>query len=172
VDATESLLQRLERSDAARAARLDLRLGKRSQDDGRRHQLDGLGQCLNKGQVAVVGAAREHLAIGELPDIGDQLIDENDAGGEALEQRTEDFLARRGARGVGVSHEREPFLAAELPSELAPERSNASAGVGPRLPGGMRGPVEHGHVRLRHVHEASLVEKARNTGEVLERTAS
>src|SRR5581483_7910020 len=122
VDATEGLLQRLERSDPTRAARLDLRLRKRSQDDGRRDQLGGLGQCLDEGQVAVVGPAREHLAVGELPDVGDQLIDENDAGSEPLEQRAEYFLARRGACGVGLSNEREPFLAAKLPAELAPER--------------------------------------------------
>src|SRR4051812_3867014 len=43
VDTTEGLLQRLQGSDSTRAARLDLRLRKRSQDDDRRDQLSGLG---------------------------------------------------------------------------------------------------------------------------------
>ena len=91
---SEGFLQGAQRHDAALAAGLDLGLGQRAQEHGRGDELDGLGEGLHERQVAVEGAARQRRALRELPHVGDELVDQDDARRVRLEQRLEHVLAR------------------------------------------------------------------------------
>ena len=120
--APEGLLEGPERRDAALAAGLDVRLRQRREHDRVRHELRGLGQGLHEREVAVVGAAAQDLPFRELPDVGHQLVDQNNAGRVAFQKVAQHLLAGRRAGRVGLLDEREGVGSAELPGQLAPKR--------------------------------------------------
>src|SRR5262245_43157978 len=87
--AAECLFEGAQGGNAPLAAGLDIGFRQRREYDRRRHQLSRFGQCLDERQVAVVSTAAQDLPFRKLPDIGNQLVDQDDAGrirGEQLAQ--------------------------------------------------------------------------------------
>ena len=94
MDSVEHGFQCFQGLDTPRPGRLVVRIGQRGQDGGVRHELRGFRQGLDERNIAAVRAAAKCLAVDELADIHDELVQQDDARGEALEQGDEDFLAR------------------------------------------------------------------------------
>ena len=129
-DARKGLLEPRQRLLTAFAADLDLRCGQRGDQQRAGARLDRLGQRLHEGQVRVERAGRQPIDLVDLAQIGDPLVDQDQAGRALLEDRLEHVRAGRDALGVVLGDHVERFGAAKLPGEFAPGRADLRA----RLP--------------------------------------
>lgn len=162
-------LQRLQRRHATRTTSLAIGFWQGSKHHSIRHQLGCLGQRLDERKVAVVGAAAERLALHELTDVNDELIQQHHTRREASQQRAEHILPWRRPVRIGLLHQRKTVRLAKLACQFAPERPNRLLGMLPRLAGGVGRAIQHGDLRLRHIHQPCLIKQCRDSGEVAQR---
>ena len=116
----EGLLEPGDRLLSPFPADLDPGRRQRRHEQGSGAGLDRLRQRLDEGQVGVERARRQTVGLVDLAEIGDPLVDEDEAGRVFPEDAFEDVRPRRDATGVVLGNQVEGIRAAQLPRQLTP----------------------------------------------------
>ena len=111
----------------ALAANLDLRSRKRGHEQGAGAGLDRLGQGLDETEIGVEGTGRQAVDLVDLAQIGDPLVDQDQARRTLRKDRFEEVRPGSDALGVVVGDHVEGCGAAQLPGHFAPGCANLAA---------------------------------------------
>ena len=157
LNAPEVMRKRSQRLFTTLAACLLDGLRQRGEQHRRRHRLQGLRQRLHETQVGIEGTTRQRLTFLKLPHIGHQLVDQDDAGRVAAQQIGQHIFARRGARSIGLRHQRVALGPTQLPCQITPQRADALPILDDRLVGRGLDAVQHGDARLGQICHACRI---------------